>query len=235
MSDKLICTCTYCKKSYVPKKKERNKYCSRECAFAHKSFLSKLNKQKKAELLLKACPQCGNIFKSRGNKRYCSIRCSSLAYLSARKKARYSCKECGSLFEPEYHNKHRVFCSDRCARKYLKRAARSTRNDRIRATSYGAAIIEKIDRSMVYERDSWICGICGEPVAKEARVPSPYAPTLDHIVPLAAGGQHTISNTQCAHFICNSIKGDGTHAPKKVYKTGVGDRRGLSVKKKFPM
>ena len=30
---------------------------------------------------------------------------------------------------------------------------------------------------------------------------------LDHIKSFAEGGTHTKKNSQCAHFICNSIKG----------------------------
>jgi len=29
---------------------------------------------------------------------------------------------------------------------------------------------------------------------------------LDHIIPIAAGGEHTPANLQLAHFLCNSIK-----------------------------
>lgn len=34
------------------------------------------------------------------------------------------------------------------------------------------------------------------------------AMTLDHIIPLSKGGSHTADNLQCAHFMCNSKKGD---------------------------
>jgi 5-methylcytosine-specific restriction endonuclease McrA len=34
------------------------------------------------------------------------------------------------------------------------------------------------------------------------------APTIDHVLALAAGGTHEMANVQAAHFICNSLKGD---------------------------
>jgi 5-methylcytosine-specific restriction endonuclease McrA len=37
-------------------------------------------------------------------------------------------------------------------------------------------------------------------------VPHPKAPTIDHIVPLAAGGDDIKANVQLAHFLCNSVK-----------------------------
>ncbi|NEA63940.1 HNH endonuclease [Streptomyces sp. SID12488] len=42
----------------------------------------------------------------------------------------------------------------------------------------------------------------------DSRVPSPMAPTLDHIVPLARGGSHEPANVQAAHFLCNNKKND---------------------------
>lgn len=62
------------------------------------------------------------------------------------------------------------------------------------------ATVEPIARRTVYERDGGICGICREPVAFGAM-------TLDHVIPLAAGGPHTYTNVQTAHGPCNSRKG----------------------------
>jgi 5-methylcytosine-specific restriction endonuclease McrA len=38
-------------------------------------------------------------------------------------------------------------------------------------------------------------------------VPDLGAPTIDHIVPMAKGGDDTKINVQLAHFSCNSRKG----------------------------
>lgn len=63
-------------------------------------------------------------------------------------------------------------------------------------------------RIAVYKRDGWTCQICHEPVDPDAVVPAPLAPTIDHKIPLAAGGEHAPHNWQCAHFQCNSAKRD---------------------------
>ena len=76
-----------------------------------------------------------------------------------------------------------------------------------RAAQYGGEA-EKFLAVEIYERDGWVCKICGIPVARDATVPHPFAPTLDHVTPLVHGGAHTRDNTQCAHFYCNSIKSD---------------------------
>lgn len=37
--------------------------------------------------------------------------------------------------------------------------------------------------------------------------PHPRSPVIDHIVPLALGGDDTRANVQLAHFLCNARKG----------------------------
>jgi len=73
----------------------------------------------------------------------------------------------------------------------------SKRAKRRRAERLRAAPRERIDRELVFERDEWICGICGERVV-------PGDATLDHVVPVALGGAHTVANLRLAHAICNS-------------------------------
>lgn len=61
--------------------------------------------------------------------------------------------------------------------------------------------IENVDAFVVYERDQGICGICGESVPRERF-------DVDHIVPLAKGGEHSYANVQAAHPSCNYSKRD---------------------------
>lgn len=66
--------------------------------------------------------------------------------------------------------------------------------------------ISKSKRLAIYERDDWTCHICGDPVNRAAKVPELDAPTLDHVIALAAGGAHDEANLKTAHFYCNSVK-----------------------------
>jgi 5-methylcytosine-specific restriction endonuclease McrA len=75
-----------------------------------------------------------------------------------------------------------------------------------RATYFGVAY-ERIDRTQVFERDDWTCGICSLAVDPAARFPDAGSATLDHVVPMSRGGGHVWANVQLAHFYCNSIKG----------------------------
>ena len=54
-----------------------------------------------------------------------------------------------------------------------------------------------------------VCGICGQPVNKRLKFPHPLSPTVDHIVPIAKGGDpFDIGNMQLTHWICNRQKSD---------------------------
>lgn len=70
-----------------------------------------------------------------------------------------------------------------------------------------AAFVENVSRATLMDRDSWMCGICGGLIDHEAKAPEPLSPSIDHIVPLARGGQHSYANTQAAHLGCNVRKG----------------------------
>jgi len=68
-----------------------------------------------------------------------------------------------------------------------------------RARRYGATV-EVVIAAEVFKRDRWRCGLCGKRVARRDA-------TVDHIVPLARGGEHSYRNAQTAHFRCNAAKG----------------------------
>ncbi|WP_354002418.1 HNH endonuclease [Plantibacter cousiniae (nom. nud.)] len=68
------------------------------------------------------------------------------------------------------------------------------------------AAIERFDQWEVYERDHWLCGICGQEVDPEVLDPDATSASLDHVVPLSRGGDHTRDNSVLAHLICNIRK-----------------------------
>lgn len=66
---------------------------------------------------------------------------------------------------------------------------------------------ERVDRTVLFERDDYTCQICMGPLDMAAGRFEPLSPTIDHIVPLSRGGHHTYENTQAAHRRCNIAKG----------------------------
>jgi 5-methylcytosine-specific restriction endonuclease McrA len=60
----------------------------------------------------------------------------------------------------------------------------------------------------VHSRDEWTCQLCWQPIDPKVVWPDPMSASVDHIVPLSRGGQHSMINVQSAHLGCNSGKGD---------------------------
>ena len=128
------------------------------------------------------CKQCNHtILRRRAFFSYCNDACQSL-YIRERK-AQYKKTE-----------------SYRSA----KRAAKSKRRALIRGASDG----QPIDPIKVFERDKWLCHICGNKTIKSKRgTIHDRAPELEHIISLADGGTHTWGNVACSCRKCNGLKG----------------------------
>lgn len=103
----------------------------------------------------------------------------------------------------------RLYCSIRCRNASAPHRAAKRRGKDARKTRKRGLFVEPIYRAKVYERDGWVCQLCRRAVPKDKVVPHPNAATLDHIIPLAAGGAHAYANAQLAHFRCNNRKSDG--------------------------
>ena len=120
-----------------------------------------------------------------------------------------TCKNCNDPIGKSYGN----YCSkDSCKRAY-KRKYRQSHTEEIKALriAYRAkkrnARVEIVRRDQILARDKWTCGICSKKIPRTAQYPHPLSPSLDHINPLATGGEHSYANMQASHLVCNSRKG----------------------------
>ena len=52
------------------------------------------------------------------------------------------------------------------------------------------------------------CSICGLPINLSLSYPHPWSLTIDHVTPIAKGGETNEENLQPAHFKCNRRKGE---------------------------
>lgn len=77
-----------------------------------------------------------------------------------------------------------------------------------RARRLGATVIEPFERETVFERDDWTCYLCSLPVLRGVSAFDPDSATVDHVIPLSHGGEHTVRNARTAHLRCNSAKQD---------------------------
>ncbi len=214
------CTCNGCGKVYKPKARDRNKYCSRECAYKDK--VGSVHRRNgniydalcaHTKVYFKLCQYCSERFVSKTiNASTCSDKCkkglnNSKEYrrnLTNKIITTNSCKNCKKLFVAEYGDKRRIFCSAGCSLSYGRRVERAKRRALERS-----AESENIDPLKVFDRDKWRCCLCGIKTPKTKRGDyDDNAPELDHIIPLSKGGKHKYSNVQCACRRCNQTKGD---------------------------
>lgn len=70
------------------------------------------------------------------------------------------------------------------------------------------ALAVPIDPLAIFERDGWVCQLCGHPVDPSLGDRHPMMRSLDHVIPISKGGNHEPSNVQLAHLVCNMRKGD---------------------------
>lgn len=90
-------------------------------------------------------------------------------------------------------------CSNRCAKRMANVRRRAAERD---------AFVSPVNRFEIFERDGWMCMLCGDPIERDEVSPHPLSPSIDHVIPLARGGTHEPGNVQAAHLLCNSLKGD---------------------------
>lgn len=121
---------------------------------------------------------------------------------AARRFVAGTCYRCGDPYLVEAYCAVVRYCSSRCCRAVSKHRYRARKRE---------AYVEDVSPVRIFERDRWRCRLCNKRVRRDRVPPHPLAPVLDHVLPLAAGGTHEAANTQCAHFICNSVKSDRGH------------------------
>ncbi|PZG53148.1 hypothetical protein C1I98_06210 [Spongiactinospora gelatinilytica] len=102
-----------------------------------------------------------------------------------------------------------VALCDRCrvVRKALRDLEHWRRKNRRRRLDLARVASEPYTLVEIAERDGFCCQICRDPVDMKLVWPKLWAPTIDHVVPVVAGGDDTPANVQLAHFVCNSRKG----------------------------
>lgn len=200
--------CPACGKAFT-QTRDRMLACSMSCA-ARVRYGPKAARPAPAE---RRCVHCQALLSGLRVK-YCGNECYRLH--SRKPLVERPCRYCGKAFVPlqstERWQHATKVCSVDCqneerreASRIYSYAARARRKVRMRKPEGSALVVRK----RIYERDGWRCHLCSKPVKRDAVVPHPQAPTIDHLIPLAAGGTHEPHNVRTAHFICNSKRGAG--------------------------
>jgi len=155
----------------------------------------------------RSCAHCGELFVSTSfGAVVCSAECRTEREAEMHGRRNRTCGDCGASLGVFSLVTYCDECRDKRARTNQREGSRASKHRR-RALMHGAEY-ERINTSLIYERDAWRCGVCGKRVNKALTYPHRMSASLDHIVPLAHGGTHTKANVQLAHWICNCKKSD---------------------------
>jgi ribosomal protein L32 len=185
------------------------RFCSDDCKRRASNRKIRRSAKPQRDVIDKVCPTCGEVFTPRNRNRiYCYNRsCKDSAYRKRRKTGDHVgfaphevvCDNCGVTFTA-VHPRAR-WCSKQCCNQHWGRLRMRRRT--------APAMGNYLDRE-VFERDGWICHICGTPVRTDVDRLHPEGATIDHIVPISAGGHDVETNVATAHWRCNREKGTST-------------------------
>ena len=117
----------------------------------------------------------------------------------------HTCLVCGrETSRPKY-------CCQECANKAYNKAKETRRREKIES----AMVDNDITVEGLFRRDAGKCWLCGErcnfedyTVKAGNFIVGNWYPSIDHVIPLARGGEHSWGNVRLAHHRCNSIKRD---------------------------
>lgn len=118
------------------------------------------------------------------------------------------CKPCSAIKTKAYRQSRIDTVREQSRLSAAKRPLQRRDAARKRRAALRAATVEDVSSIAVMERGGWVCGICRNGIPRVTLWPHPQSPSLDHIVALARGGDHSYANTQPAHLACNMSKGD---------------------------
>lgn len=174
--------CEVCEKPFSG----RHHTCSRECDWwrRHAGSASRVS--------WRNCRHCEGPFISSGSTRFCSDECRVSHRRHVPSEA--TCGECGQRFVSQSNGgrpRTRYCCSA-----HQQRAQRRIHKAR-RRSSGNAEPFTTLD---IAERDGWRCHLCSGTVTRNEW-------SLDHLIPVSAGGPHTRDNVALAHHRCNTIRG----------------------------
>lgn len=163
---------------------------------------------------------CSNLVRSTGRRSVftpcCSPACRRMARIYRERlrsrpvtahqdPTRRVCNECG-VDAGSYKGSSsygQIRCSD-CTVEY-RRSLNRRKNQRRRGyRGYGRYTLAEIG-----DRDGWRCHLCGGKVNPRVQGPGGLAPSVDHLVPLSAGGSDDRANVAVAHADCNARRRTG--------------------------
>lgn len=195
--------CHECNKGFIIEETgrltQRQKYCSEVCAY--KNYYRKVRGRDADELQKNLmCLSCNKGFDQTSViQRFCSEQCRNRAsgsFKTTPVRRSINCKRCGKLFDD--HNGRAKYCSRTCRRA-------GTHSDyRTRARRWNVEYDDSVTIAALIARFGRYCAECNELILGEhSSKANQDGPSIDHIVPMSAGGGHVWSNVELVHLRCN--------------------------------
>ena len=189
-------------------------YCSLTCqnraSYSRRKAAGTLNRPKRREPTPRICAECGGSFEGRRrDARFCSRQCRSKASRDSRTLtcSRPNCDRpvrAKGMCSKHWRRVARAEGREVCEPWTPERRARWKAREVLKR---GATSVEPVVLEEIFDRDGWVCQICHVTVDRGLSYPNPMSKSLDHVVPLSKGGDHSPGNVQLAHLVCNLRKG----------------------------
>lgn len=166
--------------------------------------LQKAIEQGPTEIVTGECVCCGSITIVKAGVLLKCKKCIKDGIVKCYNKTKYNCSSCGVEYLSTKMNKGVcTICRDKQRKKsdLSKQARKAAKRARKRI------VTQSVNVDLIYKRDGYKCVECKSKVVK-SKTYKPNQATIDHIIPIAKGGSHTIDNLQTMCQSCNSKKRD---------------------------
>lgn len=200
--------CQVCGESFTPKT-IRSRFCSKQCQKRNSNVQYRANMKRICERT-----DCERKVFSRN---LCPTHYNQTYYPERHRKREVACVVCGTKVMRRVDNSRldSHCCSVECRTFRQTGKAGATlgiytwnADAKKRARNFGCQVIEDVDREAVLERDNWRCYLCGKDTSLTDDPFSSDSATVDHVIPLSRGGEHSMRNVRCACLACNAGKAD---------------------------
>lgn len=155
----------------------------------------------------------------RSDARHCSIKCQQAAWYAANsERLKAAAREWNRRNPEQKAQASRAWYRANFQRvKAANNAWREANADKVREISRessarrrarkAAVTVEDFTFEQIWLRDEGRCWLCGDDVDPSVAWPDSRSPSIDHVIPLALGGEHSLQNCSLSHLVCNLRKG----------------------------